>query len=66
MLAVDPKEFKNPEEFIPERWIRGEKEFPSAKDAHPFSYMPFGFGARACIGRRFAEFEIEILVLKVR
>ncbi|XP_035720111.1 probable cytochrome P450 12b2, mitochondrial isoform X1 [Vespa mandarinia] len=65
LLAIDPKEFKNPGEFIPERWIRGETEFPSAKNAHPFSYMPFGFGARTCIGRRFAEFEIEILVLKL-
>lgn len=65
LLSIDPEEFENPNEFIPERWIRGEQNFPSAKNAHPFSYMPFGFGARTCVGRRFAEFEIEILVLKL-
>jgi cytochrome P450 len=27
--------------------------------------MPFGFGSRMCIGRRFAELEIETLVTKV-
>lgn len=65
LLSLDPTEFERPQEFIPERWIRNETEFPSAKNAHPFSYMPFGFGARTCIGRRFAEFEIEVLVLKL-
>ena len=32
--------------------------------AHAFSYIPFGHGARMCIGRRFAEVELGILVIR--
>lgn len=65
LMSRDPAHFPNPDAFIPERWIREASEFPSAKTAHPFAYMPFGFGPRTCIGRRFAEVELEILVLRV-
>ncbi|XP_066600199.1 cytochrome P450 CYP12A2-like [Prorops nasuta] len=64
-LSQDESQFPRAEEFIPERWLRENSEFPLAKDAHPFAYMPFGFGARTCIGRRFAELEMETLIMKV-
>ncbi|XP_032665214.1 uncharacterized protein LOC116841428 [Odontomachus brunneus] len=65
VAALDPAYYPRPQEFIPERWLRGNTEFPSAKAAHPFSYMPFGFGPRTCIGRRFAEMELETLLMTV-
>ncbi|XP_012222030.1 probable cytochrome P450 12a5, mitochondrial isoform X2 [Linepithema humile] len=65
LLTLEPTQFPRPEEYIPERWLRGNTKFPSAKEAHPFSYMPFGFGPRTCIGRRFSEMEVETLVLTV-
>ena len=61
-IAKDPQQFKDPDKFIPERWIRGD---PDAHDAHPFASLPFGHGPRMCLGRRFAELENYILGIKM-
>lgn len=66
VIGKDSTQFSQTQEYIPERWLRDNMEFPSAKEAHPFAYMPFGFGPRTCIGRRFAEMELETLLLTVR
>lgn len=52
---------------MPERWLSEEQAqgCPLAKNAHPFIHMPFGFGPRSCVGRRFAELEIQILTTKL-
>jgi cytochrome P450 family 12 len=65
LITNKPTQFSRPQDYVPERWLRGNTEFPSAKEAHPFAYMPFGFGPRTCIGRRFAEMELETLLLTV-
>lgn len=53
------------DDFIPERFLKDVQEgCPNAKDIHPFLNLPFGFGARSCVGRRFAEMEIEVLTLR--
>jgi cytochrome P450 family 12 len=54
--------FQNPTAFIPERWLKNSDE---AYKANPFSYLPFGFGARSCVGKRLAELEMEILVVNI-
>lgn len=56
--------YAQPNEYIPERWLRENLNSDiSYKKAHPFCTMPFGFGSRSCIGRRFAELELEIAVI---
>jgi len=62
MLSNLEKCYPQADKFIPERWI---KEDPQYYKAHPYVTLPFGFGPRMCIGRRFAELEIETLVTKV-
>jgi cytochrome P450 len=67
LLSQDESQFKQSDKFIPERWLKNnnDPQCPKAKDAHPFSYLPFGFGSRMCIGRRFAELEIEVLISRL-
>jgi cytochrome P450 len=53
----DPRFWREPDAFRPERWSNGET------DALPkFAYFPFGGGNRVCIGEAFAWTEL-ILVL---
>lgn len=66
LAAKVKNQFPEPEKYIPERWLRtGGEGFPSAQLAHKFSYMPFGFGPRMCVGRRFAELEMEVLITRM-
>ncbi|XP_059475605.1 cytochrome P450 302a1, mitochondrial [Neocloeon triangulifer] len=54
--------FENPNEFLPERWIRGHALM---QNVHPYLSLPFGHGPRACIAKRLAEQNIQILLLKI-
>ncbi len=46
--------FSDPRAFVPDRWLR--------PDPPPFSYVPFGGGARRCIGEDFALRETTIVL----
>ena len=49
-------------EFLPERWLKSPSD--SLYRIHPFASLPYGHGARMCLGRRFADMEIQILLAK--
>nr|WET52686.1 cytochrome P450 [Phaedon brassicae] len=50
------------DEFYPERWMKGGDE---NSKIHPFASLPYGYGARMCLGRRFADLEIQVLLAKL-
>jgi len=53
----DPRYHANPEEFLPERWMRAnERSLPR------FAFFPFGGGSRVCIGESFAWTEAVIVL----
>ncbi|GFS02339.1 cytochrome P450 [Elysia marginata] len=56
--------FVDPEQYIPERWLRGEKQ-KREEESHILANIPFGYGARGCLGRWFAEQEIYLATVKV-
>lgn len=55
----DPRWYPDPEFFDPDRWIPER-----AEDVPKYAYIPFGGGARRCIGERFAWME-GILLLAI-
>lgn len=69
LLMKSDVHYAQSSKFIPERFIRDSPQAatgcPKAKDANPFIYLPFGFGPRMCVGRRFAELEIESLLARL-
>ncbi|XP_076665096.1 putative cytochrome P450 301a1, mitochondrial isoform X2 [Andrena cerasifolii] len=53
------KYFPRSKEFLPERWLQ------SGGVSHSFASLPFGYGRRMCLGRRFAELEILVVISKI-
>lgn len=52
-----PLYFEKPEAFYPERFLQKLK--------HPFSFIPFGAGAKSCVGERLAYLEASIVLKKI-
>jgi len=53
----DPRHYRDPDRFNPERWT------PEFRAALPkFAYFPFGGGPRQCIGESFAWMELVLVV----
>ncbi|KAF9044314.1 cytochrome P450 [Panaeolus papilionaceus] len=59
-ILHDPDVFENPEEFIPERYLKDGKIDPSVRDP---VVAAFGFGRRICPGRYFAEQNLFIMIV---
>ncbi|XP_061175749.1 sterol 26-hydroxylase, mitochondrial-like [Saccostrea echinata] len=64
-MGKDPRFFKSPEVFLPERFVRGDGSLSDEyKNTHPYATLPFGFGLRSCVGQRFAETEMLVITAK--
>jgi cytochrome P450 len=59
LLHRDPRFWREPERFQPERWLEGEPH------SHKFAYFPFGAGARVCIGEPFAWMEATLVLATI-
>lgn len=63
VISNQEEYFKRSTEFLPERWLKLDRTMP---EHHSFASLPFGFGKRMCLGKRFAELELQILLTKVK
>lgn len=62
----DAANFKDADQYIPERWMNEEANI-STRCAEPGVHLvvPFGVGKRQCPGRRFVEMELMLILAKV-
>jgi cytochrome P450 len=59
LLHHDPRWWKDPEAFAPERWLEPDPDLPRA------AFLPFGAGPRMCVGEPFARLEAVLLLARV-
>ncbi|XP_026217848.1 cytochrome P450 27C1 isoform X2 [Anabas testudineus] len=71
-VCHDEAQFVHAQRFMPERWLRAEdtdsgcsKASPGFYQHHPYSFIPFGVGVRACVGKRVAEMEMHFALSRL-
>ncbi|EEF32356.1 cytochrome P450, putative [Ricinus communis] len=57
-IGRDPKYWKDPEEFFPERFADGSPDF-KGKD---YEFLPFGAGRRMCVGMNLGTITVEFVL----
>lgn len=57
----DERYYKNPALFLPDRWVRNSTHSAVNQQAS----LPFGIGARSCIGKKIAEAQLQMTLSKV-
>ncbi|CAK1543187.1 unnamed protein product [Leptosia nina] len=58
--ALKECNYEDAQKFDPDRWLR-----TGVYDYHAFASIPFGFGARKCLGQNIAESMLSLLTIKV-
>ncbi|KAI1792350.1 cytochrome P450 [Ganoderma leucocontextum] len=61
-ISRDPKQYPDPDRFMPERFLKDGKLNPDVRNPRAFA---FGFGRRSCAGKHFAEPSLFIAMASV-
>jgi len=60
-IGQDSRYVVNPNEFIPERWDKNEKD----RRIPPLTSLPFGLGKRMCFGAKMADYEVILALVHI-
>lgn len=60
MLHRNPRDWTDPDRFIPERFLP-----ENSKDRDPYSFIPFSGGPRNCIGKAFGMMEDKVIIAHI-
>ncbi|KAF2671788.1 cytochrome P450 [Microthyrium microscopicum] len=58
----NPKNFKDPYDFVPERWLADNTEYATDKK---HALQPFSYGPRNCLGKNMAYHEMRLILAKL-
>ncbi|KAI0995216.1 Cytochrome P450 monooxygenase [Podosphaera aphanis] len=61
----NPKNWTNPDKFVPERWYKDEKCPEIYRTDKRKVMQPFSFGPRNCIGKNLAMAEMRLIIARV-
>lgn len=62
LTSVNEEYFDDPKKFMPERWLKDEMKL---LEHQMYTTIPFGYGAKACLGKQMAQMQICYLITKI-
>uniref|UniRef100_A0A336MFD5 CSON014590 protein n=1 Tax=Culicoides sonorensis TaxID=179676 RepID=A0A336MFD5_CULSO len=65
VACQDDQNFKNAKQFIPQRWMDGNKFNVNKGGVGANLVLPFGIGKRTCPGKKYIEIELNLVIAKL-
>ncbi len=65
VIGQDETRFPDSNRYDPSRWLSSSSDSHPHPVIHPFAVRQFSHGPRMCVGKRFAEMELQLAVAQI-